>query len=104
METPSPILKKDPQVAYNTARREFLVVYEFGEIPQQDLVARRIDAVNGALIGGAISVAALRGNQASLSVAYNSFSDFYLLVYQDFDSNNLPYSLLAAQVLDTFGR
>lgn len=71
-----------PDVAYNSTDDEFLVVWEHEHsATDHDIRARRVDA-DGSLLGPEMSLAYSNEYDSNPSVAYNSFSNEYLVVWE----------------------
>jgi hypothetical protein len=70
-----------PEVACNTQRGDYLVVWQ-ERVDSPDIYAQRVSA-SGALLGGRIPVSTAPQSQQRPVVAYNSQRDEYLVVWQD---------------------
>jgi len=95
-----------PQVAYNSQRQEYLVVWYNDRTGCDDIRAQRVSK-NGILVGGSFYIAAqCTPDRRFPDVAYNSASDQYLVVWEQYDASS-GYSIRAkrvsgtGQVLDT---
>jgi cell division septation protein DedD len=80
---------RNPVVAYSVYQNSYLVVWErrIGdeEFGQYDIYAQRV-AADGTLLGGPLVLDAETDSQVHPAVAYNSYTDEYLVVWQDFYS------------------
>jgi len=71
-----------PDVTYNSANGEFLVVWEYEYSPDDhDIYARRV-ASDGTLIGNELIIANLTNFESNPAVAYNSYNKEYLIVWE----------------------
>jgi hypothetical protein len=68
-----------PKVAYNTADREFLVVW-WGS-PNGQIFGARVNAFAGSLLGGEQAISPLLDNAGSADVAFNSTNGQYLVTW-----------------------
>ena len=69
----------NPNIAYNLARNQFLVVYD----NKQDVFATRFDGVGNILGGGEIGIASWPGPETYPSVAACGTADRYLVAWQN---------------------
>lgn len=75
-----------PAVAYNSVRREFLVVWYNDRPGNDDIRAQRL-AADGRLLGGPFYIAAGAGAERSVpDVAYCEKQDQYLVVWQHYEA------------------
>jgi hypothetical protein len=71
-----------PDVTYNVANDEFLVVWEHAHsTDDHDIYARRVNR-EGTLLGSAIPVTTLTNYESNPAVAYNSDTNQYLVVWE----------------------
>jgi hypothetical protein len=71
-----------PDIAYNSIANEYLVVYEYAfSSTDHDIYAQRV-AANGNLIGGAVGLEVSLDYDANPAIAYNSYRNEYLIVWQ----------------------
>ena len=73
--------EKDPAIAYDSRRNEYLVVWRT-PAPGGDLYGQRISS-DGQLLGESLFVSGAPGLQLDPHVAYSSVSDTYLVVWED---------------------
>lgn len=76
-----------PAVAYDSANSKFLVVWEDYRNGNSDIYGQLVDA-GGALNGGEFLVTNAVNNQTSISTAYDSGSQTYLVTWQDERNGN----------------
>ena len=77
---------KNPAVAYNSTRDQYLVVWYNDRPGNDDIQAQRLDK-NGKPLGGKFFIAGGADHERRFpAVAYNSKSDQYLVVWEDFDT------------------
>jgi hypothetical protein len=76
--------QEEPDVAYNSASNEYLVVWADvrNGYSNLDVYGQRVSS-SGALLGSEIPISTASGYQAYPAVAYNSISDEYLVVWDD---------------------
>ncbi len=78
--------EKNPSIAYNTQRNEYLVVWYNDRAGNDDIRAQRVRS-DGKLIGGPFYIAATNGERRYPDVAYNSVHDQYFVVWEFVDSS-----------------
>lgn len=71
-----------PDVAYNQANGEFLVVWEYEfSAADHDIYARRVRA-DGTLVSGEFVITSLSNSESNPAVAYNPAANEYLVVWE----------------------
>jgi len=71
-----------PDVAYNSANGEFLVVWEYEYSPDDhDIYARRV-ASDGTLVGNEFIITNLANFESNPAAAYNTANNEYLIVWE----------------------
>ena len=91
-----------PQVAYNVADDEYLVVWEYWSAGQSDVYGRVV-AGDGSLPGSQISISAILEDQRLPAVAWSSARDEYFVVWNDYRDRNDTGSDIYGQRLDAAG-
>jgi hypothetical protein len=78
----------NPEIAYNSESKEFLVAWQDPRNGNDDIYGQRVDA-SGSLTAGNFVISNASSYQTSPSVAYNSQSKEFLIAWQDMRSGNL---------------
>jgi hypothetical protein len=92
--------ENSPKTAYNSQRQEYLVVWYNDRAGCDDIRAQRVSRT-GALVGGPFYIGAgCTPDRRYPDVAYNSASDQYLVVWEQYDSSS-GYSIRAKRVSGT---
>ena len=80
---------KNPVVAYNSTRDQYLVVWYNDRPGNDDIQAQRLDK-NGKLLGGKFFISAGPDHDRRFpDVAYDSKNDQYLVVWEDYDAGSM---------------
>jgi len=90
-----------PQLAYNSAGNEYLVVFEFdpnGNGSNYIILGQRVQA-DGTLSGDYIVVSSLIYDELKPQLAYNSAEDEYLVVFEfDYNGNDTDYDCIGRRI------
>jgi hypothetical protein len=92
----SPLFESDPSLSYNPANDEYLAVYRMGFSPTS-VMAQRIQAGTGALVGGP-SIVAQASTVNTTGVTYNSLTGQYLVAW-----HQMPGDFIAGRVVTIDG-
>ena len=91
----------NPVIAYNSQRKEYLVVWYNDRDGNDDLRAQRVSH-DGRLLGGPFYIVGGPGNERRYpDVAYNSGHDQYLVVWENYEPNIYCKSIRARRVSGT---
>ena len=89
-----------PSVAYNSSTNQYLVVWEdYRSGTNYDIYGQLVDSA-GNLVGGELTISNATDNQQFTSVAYNSSTNQYLVVWEDYRGG---FGDIYGQLVDSAG-
>jgi hypothetical protein len=84
--------KWNPHIVFNPSTQQYLVVFEFGQYSETDIMAVFVSASGN--VGTVIDLISAPGRQASPALVYNSLLNEYMLAYET-NSTFLSNSIVA---------